>query len=112
MSEGVVFPVNPADGKRSSVYGGKQILADSVAQLDPKLAEAIRGEKDWRYQYPGHFVASIQASLRSPAAALQNARDGLAAVHRQFQFVRGGQALSLAEALGQTGQGFRTHVVR
>jgi hypothetical protein len=37
---------------RGTTYGNKETFAAAVEAVDPKEAEKVRKEKDWRHQYP------------------------------------------------------------
>lgn len=56
-------------------------------------------EKGWRHRYDRHVLAHVRASLRSPQAALESARAGLAELHNTFEFIRDGKTRTVADAM-------------
>jgi hypothetical protein len=101
-SSGVVFPTGE-DGRRSTTATGRAVWADAVRDVDPALAGRIEAAGDWRRAYVPHVVEVTAAATRSPAAALQVARAGLASLAGRMRFERAGASLPVAEAVGQAG---------
>jgi hypothetical protein len=109
---GLVFPPGKR-GDRSTTEAGKNAFAASVQNIDSKLAQAILRERDWRFGYHRHVVNTVRASLLSPESALSSAREGLDYLHNNFQFIRGDQTLSMAEAMTKiTGTCFQTGFIK
>lgn len=96
--EGIQF-VAGADGERSTTRASKAICSAALAQVAPQAAQAVRDEASWRKQYPGHLRALTEAGIARPEHALTIAAAGLAAAREQFEFLRDGTAVPLAEAM-------------
>ncbi|MBL8396089.1 MAG: hypothetical protein JNK99_15315 [Candidatus Accumulibacter sp.] len=95
---GVQFPCD-ATGKRSSSATGREIVGAALARVAPTVASAVRAESHWRQAYPRHFRALVEASLGAPGNALSIAADGLHAAASRLEFVRGGVAGPVVEAM-------------
>lgn len=94
---GVHFPLRA--GRRGSTPTSRGVLADSVAGIDPELAERIRSADGWRTHYVDHVVAVTEASALSPATADEIADEGLASLRRRMVLVDAdGAETPLAEA--------------
>ena len=108
---GVNLPVG-TDGSRSSTASAVHVLAAAVAGVDDGLAADLHAVRDWRHRYPDYFTRILVAEAQSASAALQIARQGLAAARSHLVVVdaEGGQA-PLATAAAGGGQGFRTVAV-
>jgi hypothetical protein len=98
--EGIQFPLT-ADDQRSSTRTGKTILSAALDAINSPAAQAVRDEPQWRQHYPKHLCALTEAGIRDAEHALTSAAAGLAAAWQQFEFVRGGATLPLAEAMQQ-----------
>ena len=109
MAEGVQFRAN-AQGRRSTMEGGKSAWAAAAEASDPGLAAKIRAEKDWRSRYASHVVRVAAASARSEADAVRVAEAGLTALHGALEFVRDGASKSIADAMASPAadRAFRT----
>ena len=97
-TSGIQFPAD-AEGRRSTTATSKSIFATALEAASPEAAQALRGEQQWRQQYPRHLRALTELSLEKPEAALATARAGLDAASRTFEFVRDGKAHPLADAM-------------
>lgn len=97
QAAGVVFP--EVDGHRSTSAAGRAVLAAASRSVDPDLAAAIEGERDWRRGYLAHMRTLVAAELRNPDAAPQVPRAGLDALHTSFAFVRNGEEIALERVL-------------
>ena len=95
---GVQFPAD-ANGKRSTITGGKSVWSAAVRAVQPALADAIKDETNWRNNYEKHVVKIMEAGAQSPEAAISIAERGLAEVYTIFHFVRDGKKMSLPEAM-------------
>jgi hypothetical protein len=95
---GLQWPLD-AKGKRSSGAPGQRVIAAALRGLDAAAADAVLAERDWRHAYPRHWRALVQAQAARPVQAVAAARAGLSAAWSELPFVRGGQALPLAEAM-------------
>ena len=109
MAEGVQFRAN-AQGRRSTMEGGKSAWAAAAEASDPVLAAKIRAEKDWRSRYASHVVRVAAVSARSEADAVRVAEAGLTALHGALEFVRDGASKSIADAMASPAadRAFRT----
>ncbi|PDW00394.1 hypothetical protein [Candidatus Viridilinea mediisalina] len=99
-SEGLQFSAD-AEGQRSTTRVNKAVYAAALAGVRPEAAAAVAEERAWRKRYPKHVWALTEAGVLQPEYALRIAQDGLAAAWAQCEFVRGAQALGLAEAMQQ-----------
>lgn len=73
---GIQFP-RGVNGARSSTPAGRGVVGAALEALDPRLADAVRGDRRWRTNYPAHFRALVQHCLADPALAMGSAIAGL-----------------------------------
>jgi hypothetical protein len=83
---GVVFPSDPATGRRSTTVVGRAVVADALRAHDPVGAASAERETSWRQGYLPHFRRLVEAGLVSEAAAVGIARDGLASLHARMRW--------------------------
>ncbi len=95
---GVQFP--EVEGRRSTQQTSRDVFSTAVVDVDPVLAEAINGERDWRRHYPRHLRELTARAAVSAQAASSIARAGLRRLHEGFEFVdaEGSRSLSAAVA--------------
>ena len=88
MSEptGVVFPVDPVSGRRSTTATGRAVVADALRGVDPVGAASAQRETNWRQGYLPHFRRLVEAGLTSPDAARSIATGGLEALHGRMRW--------------------------
>ncbi|RKT80030.1 hypothetical protein DFJ68_3509 [Terracoccus luteus] len=88
MSEprGVVFPLDPGTGRRSTTATGRSVVADALRGVDPVGAAAVERETGWRQGYVPHFRRLVEAGLPSRDAALDIARRGLVSTHERMRW--------------------------
>lgn len=67
----------------------KAVLADAMEAIDAEAAAQVLKERDWRWKYWRHFVKLNELAARSPEAALQIARTGLASIGERFVLADG-----------------------
>mmetsp|Transcript_5716 Transcript_5716/g.11160 ORF Transcript_5716/g.11160 Transcript_5716/m.11160 type:complete len:786 (-) Transcript_5716:180-2537(-) len=88
---GLVWPVTQtkANGEevRSSTPTAKEILAAAIGAVNPELAEKVRNEKKWRFNYVKHLTNMVEAQCKSPEDALKVANAGLNKAYTMFQFI-------------------------
>jgi hypothetical protein len=96
--QGVLFPEGPA-GRRSSGATGRAVWADALRGVDDALGARIGQARDWRKEYMDAVVAHTAAATRSSDAAVQVARQGLAALDDRMRFERDGAITSVAHAV-------------
>lgn len=110
---GLVWPVDPKRGDRSSSNTSKAILAAAVGAVNPEKAEKILGERNWRFGYAKHVMGMVEEQMKSGENALKIARAGLEKAHEVFEFVDGeGRSSSFRAAMdGGKGDGYRTGFV-
>jgi hypothetical protein len=96
---GVVFPVDPASGRRSTTATGRAVVADALRASDPVGAASAERETNWRQGYLPHFRRLVEAGLVSPEAARTVARDGLDSLHSRMRWAGDGADVSVAEHL-------------
>jgi len=83
---GVVFPSDPATGRRSTTLVGRAVVADALRAHDPVGAASAERETSWRQGYLPHFRRLVEAGLVSDAAAVGIARDGLVSLHGRMRW--------------------------
>jgi len=88
MSEqrGVVFPVDPTGGRRSTALTGRAVVSDALRAIDPVGSASAARETNWRQGYLQHFRRLVEAGLSSPEAARAIAHDGLASLHERMRW--------------------------
>ena len=109
--QGVLFPAGP-DGRRSTASTGKAVWADAMRGVDDELAERIARAGDWRKEYVAGVVAHTAAATRSPDAAVEVARQGLASLGDRMRFERGASIGPVAQALTDGKEVLRPQVLR
>ncbi|MEW1955644.1 hypothetical protein [Terrabacter sp. NPDC080008] len=112
---GVVFPLDPASGRRSTTATGRAVVADALHAVDPVGAASAERETNWRQGYLPHFRRLVEAGLTSPDAACDIARRGLSSLHDRMRWVdaAGDQSLeaAFADAHGSSGP-LRSETIR
>ncbi|HSU73550.1 MAG TPA: hypothetical protein VLI66_01330 [Terrabacter sp.] len=83
---GVVFPLDPTSGRRSTTAAGRAVVADALRGVDPVGAASAERETNWRQGYLPHFRRLVEAGLTSPEAAHDIARGGLASLHERMRW--------------------------
>ncbi|MBX3676383.1 MAG: hypothetical protein KF853_05125 [Rhodocyclaceae bacterium] len=99
---GITFPAD-ADGRHSSLAAGREMFAAALAAVSPQAAEAARAERNWRGGYMPHVRRAVELGLADPASASAIAQAGLAALHANFEYLHGGEALPLQAAMARPG---------
>lgn len=89
MSEGGI-QFREFDGRRSSQFVGKRVFADAARNVDASLADSIEREADWRKHYFRYVRVLVEMGALSAKNALRIASDGLASLHDNLVFIRGG----------------------
>ncbi|GAA5029829.1 hypothetical protein GCM10023258_26550 [Terrabacter aeriphilus] len=101
---GVVFPLDPASGRRSTTATGRAVVADALRAVDPVGAASAQRETNWRQGYLPHFRRLVEAGLTSPASARTIAHDGLDALTSRMRWVGpGGEERPLDDAFAPAG---------
>ncbi len=77
---------------RSTSAFGRAVVADALADVDPRASRQALMETDWRRYYPLHFRRLLEAGLDSPEAAVAIASAGLASVHDRMRWIEPGGA--------------------
>lgn len=62
----------------------KAVVADAMEAFDAEAANQVRKERDWRWGYWRHFMKLNALSAKSPEAAIQISRAGLASIAEHF----------------------------
>lgn len=109
--DGLVWPLVPnsnKEGDRSTTWANKQAFAAAVGAVDPALAERIIAERSWRQKYTKYVYKHVEACLQSKEAAVASSKAGLDWVHNNFEFVRDGKSMKLAEAMSSITGSFET----
>ena len=94
--QGFLFP-RTSDGKRSTTFTGKAVIADALRALDVTAADGALAEDKWRSHYPEHIYNLVKLATRSPEGAVISAASGLDSLHRRFEFARGDTVVPLAD---------------
>jgi len=63
------------------------------------MADRVSKERNWRFGYRKWVVRNVDLACRSPEDCLKIARAGLDYAHSQFEFVRDGKTMSIAQAM-------------
>jgi len=92
---GIAFP-SGTDGRRSTLAAGRDIFAAAMAAVSAEAAQAARAERNWHVGYMPHVRRAMELGLTDAEAARAIALAGLAALHERFDFIRGGETLSLS----------------
>lgn len=104
VEAGVLFPKK--DGRRSTQGFGKQCIGAAFEPLSAKAAESARNCRNWRFGYAKHFVRMVSFSCKSSDLAFKSAEAGLAYMNENFEFVRDGKTMTLAEGMKCTAKGY------
>lgn len=108
---GLMWPLVPnskKEGDRSTTWANKQALAAAVRAVDPALADRVLGERQWRQKYTKHVYKHVESCLQNKEAAVASSKAGLEWVHNNFEFVRDGKSMKLAEAMSGITGSFET----
>ncbi|GAA2483699.1 hypothetical protein [Terrabacter carboxydivorans] len=97
---GVVFPLDPTSGRRSTTATGRAVVADALRDVDPVGAASAERETNWRQGYLPHFRRLVEAGLASPEASLSIARRGLDSLHERMAWSDGSGDHPLDAAFG------------
>lgn len=109
--DGLVWPLVPnskKQGDRSTTWANKQALAAAIRVVDPALAERVLGERQWRQKYTKYVYKHVEACLQSKEAAVASSKAGLEWVHGNFEFIRDGKSMKLADAMTSITGSFET----
>lgn len=112
--EGVVWPLVPNSSKpedRSTTWANKQAFAAAIGAVDPSLGKKVLEEQKWRKKYTGYVYKHVASCVKSRDAAVSSAKAGLDWVHNNFEFIRGGKSMKLAEAMSSITTSFETGCV-
>lgn len=101
---GIAFPAG-ADGRRSTLAAGREVVAAALAAVSPEAARAALAERNWHEGYMPHVRRAVELGLADAQAARAIARAGLASLHDRFDFIRGGEILPLRTAMERPGAG-------
>ena len=116
MSEprGVVFPVDPTSGRRSTTATGRAVVADALRAVDPVGAASAERETNWRQGYLPHFRRLVEAGVAIPGAAQAIAASGLHSLHERVRWATddGDRPLGSAFPLDDSGPGLGSETVR
>ncbi|MGW5238242.1 hypothetical protein ACWEOW_04880 [Monashia sp. NPDC004114] len=102
---GVVFPLDPVAGRRSTTATGRAVVADALRATDPVGAASAERETNWRQGYLPHFRRLVEAGLTSDEAAMTVARDGLASLHERMRWAGPDGDQPLGSAFAQPADG-------
>lgn len=109
---GIVFPKD-SKGNRRSTHIVKKILASTVSEISPELAQSILKEKKWRRKYPAYINQLNKIAIKDSNSALTIARKGLKTAYDSVSFLRNGRETSLDQAMEEYIEpGFYTGVIR
>lgn len=109
---GIVFPKNEK-GERSTTDAQKKIWESTFNATDNnEVASQVSKERKWRYTYNKYVVKHVRDSLKSPLNAVQSAKAGLNELHNSFDFIRGEETTTLAQAMKQYKGSFETGFVK
>lgn len=109
--DGLVWPLVPNsknEGDRSTTWANKQAIAAAIGAVDPTLAEQVLAEKSWRQKYTRYVYKHVVACLENKEAAVASSKGGLEWVHNNFEFVRDGKCMKLADAMSTITGSFET----
>lgn len=111
---GVVFPLDPTSGRRSTTALGRAVVADALRGVDPVGAASAERETNWRQGYLPHFRRLVEAGLTSPEAAHDIARRGLGSLHDRMRWTgsAGDQPLETAFAADSGTEALVSETVR
>ena len=79
---GVVFPLDPTSGRRSTTATGRAVVADALRGSTPSGAASAERETNWRQGYLPHFRRLVEAGLARPEGRATIAASGLDSLHR------------------------------
>ena len=83
---GVVFPLDPTSGRRSTTATGRAVVADALRGVDPVGAASAERETNWRQGYLPHFRRLVEAGVAVPGAAQAIATSGLDSLHARMRW--------------------------
>src|SRR6478672_11289262 len=111
---GVVFPLDPASGRRSTTATGRAVVADALRGVDPVGAASAERETNWRQGYLPHFRRLVEAGVAAPGAAQTIAVSGLDSLHRRMRWAdaSGDHPLDVALASAQRAEPMGSETIR
>lgn len=96
---GIFFPLD-SSGTRSSSNLSKIVLNSSFNSIDqPKLAQKVLAEKNWRFNYPTHYVNLVKCCLKSPEIGVKFSKTALNLLYESVLFIRNGEEQNLSTLL-------------
>ncbi|CAM9178282.1 unnamed protein product, partial [Choristocarpus tenellus] len=113
--DGLVWPLVPnskKEGDRSTTWANKEALAAAIGAVNPTLAQKVLSEKRWRKKYTTYIYRHVESCLASKEATIKSSKAGLEWVHSNFEFVRDGKTLKLAEAMSSIKTTFETGFIK
>ena len=95
------FPIDPNTNKASSVLFGKNVIANSLLQVNPTAATNVLHDKQFRtITYQQHILKTLEEGVKSKENCMQVARDGLKYVYESMQYVQeDGSSVALKNAI-------------
>lgn len=109
--EGITFPVT-AKGDRSTTETNKKTWSASIGAVDSNAGNQVLGERNWRHKYNKYVIESVQKGLQSPDSAINAAQAGLDFLHKNFEFIRGEEKMTLEEAMKHYKGSFETGFIK
>lgn len=113
--EGIQWPIVPDSSKpndRSTTYANKAALAAATGALRPEEAAKITAERSWRKKYGKYLLKHVSVCLEMQDGASKAAAAGLNWLHQNFEFVRDGKTMPLAEAMTAFKSTFKTGTIK
>ncbi|KRF45675.1 hypothetical protein ASH01_07645 [Terrabacter sp. Soil811] len=111
---GVVFPLDPTSGRRSTTATGRAVVADALRGVDPVGAASAERETNWRQGYLPHFRRLVEAGVAVPGAAQAIATSGLDSLHARMRWATddGDRPLEVAVAADESVPALGSETVR
>lgn len=113
--DGMIWPLVPnsrKEGDRSTMSANKRAFCAATRAVDCPLSLEMLNEKKWRKTYTRHAYNHVVTCLESKDAAVACAQAGLDWMHHNFDFVKDGEEMSLAQAMTNVDDSFFTGFVR
>jgi Protein tyrosine phosphatase-like protein, PTPLA len=84
---GLVWPVDPKSGERSSTKINQAIVAAAVGAVNKTKGDAALNARGWRFSYWKHLKSLVEEQCTSPEACIKIAQAGLDKAYEVFEFV-------------------------
>lgn len=110
--DGLQFPIQAPHNKPSTSKTGREIIAEALSSVNPKLSHQASQEKNWRKTYPQYFKALVESGIKSTNDTIKIAELGLNKAHQSFDFYQNGEKHNFKDVMRLTNQKLNTFILK